>query len=103
MNMKLLTLPLLLIPLFLPDTFAERPRKQRRARKSAGDFEANRLLKKAKDFLSLREHERGEKMLLTIIEQYPQSFVRFKAWLALGKHYLDTHKQEEAVGAKDIV
>ncbi|MDP7249015.1 MAG: tetratricopeptide repeat protein [Planctomycetota bacterium] len=97
--MKLLTLPLLLIPLFLPDTFAERPRKQRRARKSAGDFEANRLLKKAKDFLSLREHERGEKMLLTIIEQYPQSFVRFKAWLALGKHYLDTHKQEEAVRA----
>lgn len=97
--MKTLALTLLLFPLCLNEALAERPRKQRPASKTPGDFEANRLLKKAQDFVAIREHERGEKMLLTIIDQYPQSFVRYKAWLSLGKHYLDTHKQEEAVRA----
>lgn len=96
--MRTSLLILLFTFLVTPHAFAERPRRTRE-RKSAGNFEANRLLKKAKELLMLKEYERGMKMLQTIINNYPASIVKFKAWLELGKHYLETHKEEEAIRA----
>src|SRR5690242_19555019 len=60
---------------------------------SEGDFAAGRLLEKANELLSAGEDDRGVKILETVIEQYPSSPVRYKAYLALGKHYLAVHDQ----------
>ena len=78
-----------------------RSRRSRRERKGSGDadFHARRLLKKAQDFLLAGENERGIKMLHTIIDQYPKSFVRYQAWLALGKHYLDVRREADGIRA----
>ena len=77
----------------------ETSRRRRRPKKSAADIQASRLLKKAQDFISLKEHERGVKMLQTVIDQYPASFVRYQAYLTFGKHYVDTHKEADAIRA----
>jgi len=63
------------------------------------DLAARRLLKRAQDLLLARESERAVKMLETIADQYPNSPVRFEAWLALGKHYLEAHDQAAAIAA----
>ena len=83
--------------------FAQRSRRSRSSRSrrgdpaAAGDFAAERLLKRAQTLLTLLEPERGMKMLQTVVEQYPKSSVRYKAYLAMGRHYLDINKQSDAV------
>ncbi len=76
---------------------AQRERAARNQREAAGSFQANRLLQKGKDLLNAGENTRGVRMLETVIEQYPDSFERYKAYLALGKHYLDKHREAEAI------
>ncbi len=61
-------------------------------------YAAERLLKTAQDYLLAREFERAIEMLKKVIQQYPGSFTRYKAYLTLGKHFLDVHKQPEAIG-----
>ncbi|HRR83302.1 MAG TPA: hypothetical protein P5118_24230, partial [Planctomycetota bacterium] len=63
------------------------------------DLAARRLLKRAQDLLLARETERAVKMLEAIADQYPNSPVRFDAWLALGKHHLEAHDQAAAIAA----
>lgn len=63
------------------------------------DLAARRLLKRAQDLLLARETERAVKMLEAIADQYPNSPVRFEAWLALGKHHLEAHDQAAAIAA----
>ena len=79
---------------------AQRSRRSRSRRgdpAAAGDFAAERLLKRAQALLTLRETERGMKMLQTVVEQYPESPVRYRAYLAMGRHYLDVNRQSDAV------
>ena len=63
-----------------------------------GDYAANRLLERAEDLLLAQENERAVNILQSVIEQYPASPVRFKAYLKLGKHYLDRNEHGKAVG-----
>jgi TolA-binding protein len=79
---------------------ADRPRRRRpRGERSATDFQANRLLKRAHDLLDAGEAERGVKMLQTVVAQYPESVVRYKAYLALGRHYGSAHQEADAIRA----
>ena len=60
-------------------------------------YAAKSLLKKARDLLSLGEKERGVKMLETIIQQYAKTPVRYEAYLALGRHYVEQRDQPKAI------
>lgn len=61
------------------------------------DFAAHRLLTRAAEFLKLHEHERGVKMLESVIDQYPSSPVRFKAHLMLGEHFMEVQQYPAAI------
>ena len=60
-------------------------------------YAAKSLLKKANDLLALGEKERGVKMLETIVKQYAKTPVRYEAYLALGRHYVEQHDQARAI------
>ena len=82
---------------------AQRPVRQRggaQAEKKgdAGNYAAFQLLRKGQELLDSGEHDRGQKILETIIEQYPNDPIRFKAYLGLGKHALSRSEQMEAIG-----
>jgi TolA-binding protein len=64
----------------------------------AGNYAAFQLLRKGQELLDSGEHDRGQKILETIIEQYPNDPIRFKAYLGLGKHALSRSEQMEAIG-----
>ncbi len=61
------------------------------------DYAAQRLLRRAQDLLLAQESERGVRMLESIAEQYPASDVRYEAFLALGKHFVDAFEPLQAV------
>jgi TolA-binding protein len=65
---------------------------------SEGDRAASRLLRTAEDHIAAKEHDRGVEILKNLIQQYPRSPVRYEAFLSLGKHYLDVHKETEGLG-----
>lgn len=60
-------------------------------------YAAKSLLKKANDLLTLGEKERGVKMLETIVKQYALTPVRYEAYLALGKHFVEQRDQPRAI------
>ncbi len=75
-----------------------RPAKERPSREEAvNTYAAKALLKKAGDLLTLGETDRGVKMLETIVEQYAETPVRYEAYLALGKHFIDQRDQPRAI------
>jgi TolA-binding protein len=63
-----------------------------------GAYAAFQLLRKGQELLEAGEHDRGAKILETIVEQYPADPIRFRAYLALGKHALSRSQQMEAIG-----
>ena len=71
---------------------------QGQTRGEGGNYAAFRLLRKGQDLLEAGEHDRGTKILETIVEQYPADPIRFRAYLALGKHALSRSQQMEAIG-----
>jgi TolA-binding protein len=73
-------------------------RKRGEAAAGGGNYAAFQLLQKGQELLASGEHDRGTKILETIIEQYPADPIRFKAYLALGKHALERSEQMEAIG-----
>ena len=73
-------------------------RKRGEATPGSGNYAAYQLLQKGQELLASGEHDRGTKILETIIEQYPADPIRFKAYLALGKHALERSEQMEAIG-----
>jgi TolA-binding protein len=80
---------------------AEAQRASRRRGEGAAEgtnYAAFQLLRKGEELLEAGEHDRGTKILETIIEQYPADPIRFKAYLALGKHALSRSEQMEAIG-----
>lgn len=95
--------------LLLPNVAeAQRPRRQRGKAAQAGadgakqgdggNYAAFQLLRKGQELLDSGEHDRGAKILETIVEQYPADPIRFRAYLALGKHALSRSQQMEAIG-----
>ncbi len=73
------------------------PDEARAAKASEDEFAARRLLKRAQDLLLAREAERGVKMLESIIEQYPNNPIRYEAYLALGKQFIEARDQATAI------
>ena len=61
------------------------------------DYAALKVLERGQELLELGERDRGVKMLETVIEQNPRSKIRFKAYLALGRHYLDLRENAKAI------
>ncbi len=61
------------------------------------DFEANRLLERAQDYLNMGEHERGLQMLQSIVDRWPASPIRYQVWLVMGRFHMDQHKWAEAI------
>ncbi len=76
---------------------AARVAKGRRDAEGA-DYAAIKVQERGAELLELGEHERGVKMLETVIEQNPQSKIRFKAYLILGRHYLKLRENDAAIG-----
>ena len=100
-----LTVRLLCVTLLAAPCIAEaqRPARQRggaqgEKKGEAGNYAAFQLLRKGQELLDSGEHDRGQKILETIIEQYPNDPIRFRAYLALGKHALSRSEQMEAIG-----
>lgn len=62
-----------------------------------GDLAAERLVKSAEELLAGKEYDRAVRMLETVIERYPESQVRYRAWLVLGKHCVETRKEQDAL------
>jgi TolA-binding protein len=63
------------------------------------DYAARKMLDKAKDLLLAGEQERGVKLIETLLDQYPKSPIRYQAYLAMGKHFIDTRQQSKAINA----
>ena len=63
------------------------------------NMRAMRLLRRAKDYLMAGETEQGTKMLERIIDQNPDDPVRFRAWVVMGKHYMDAQRPNDAIHA----
>lgn len=57
----------------------------------------DRLIKSAEEVIAGREGERGARMLETVIERFPDSPLRFKAYLVLGRYYVEQNKHKEAL------
>ena len=66
-------------------------------RLSDAELAAVRLVEKAEELLEMQENERGVRMLETVLDQYPKSHVRFKVYLILGRHLIETQKYVEAI------
>jgi TolA-binding protein len=65
--------------------------------KNEGEVAAELLVKKALELIALNEYDRGVKMLENVIDQYPESRIRYKAFLALGRHFIDVQNYMEAI------
>jgi len=80
----------------VPTADAARERKTR-DRGDESEYAAYRLLKRAEDLVEAGERDRGVKMLETIIQQYPKSRTRFKAYLALGRNSFEQREFKKAI------
>jgi TolA-binding protein len=80
----------------LGQSAADAPATRREGR-GGGGYAALQLFRKGQELLDAGEHDRGRKILETIVEQYPADPIRFKARLALGRHALARSEQVEAI------
>lgn len=62
-----------------------------------GDFAAGRMLRRAVDLIGAGESDRGLRMLESVVDQYPNSDIRFQAYLELGKYHLDQYNQAQTI------
>lgn len=76
---------------------AREAKTQEQGKEDKGEYTAHKLFKRAEELLSAGERERSVEMLKAIIQQYPNSPIRFKAYLALGKHFFEAHEQTKAI------
>ena len=82
--------------LSVPQAQAAREAKGIRDTESA-DYAALKVQERGEELLEMGEHERGVKILETVIEQNPTSSIRFRAYLVLGRHYLELRENAKAV------
>jgi TolA-binding protein len=64
---------------------------------NSDDASAMRMVKAAEEMLAAKENERGVRALEVVIERFPDSDVRYRAYLALGRYYVESHKHQEAL------
>ncbi len=69
----------------------------------SSEFEASRLLNKARELLAAQDEERGVRMLENVIEQFPASRVRFQAAIELGKYHIEKSDQPKAISYLNLV
>jgi len=86
----------LVLAIGLSIAYAAREAKQRPAM-SEDERIARMRFDKAMELMAIREQDRAVKMLENIIEQFPDTQVRNKAYLEIGKHYLDRFQYKKAV------
>ncbi len=67
------------------------------AEAAALDYKAYDMLKRADDLIREGQEERGVKMLTSIPRMFPESKVRFEAYLAVGKHYIEKRQFDLAI------
>ena len=70
---------------------------EKAAPKSESDVAVEKMVEKAEELISLKEYERGIKMLENVLDQYPRNPIRFKIFLLLGRHLIETQKYNEAI------
>ena len=58
-----------------------------------------RLIEKGKDCILAKDYENGIKVLESVVEKYPESPLRFTAWLELARHYSEQGKFGDALTA----
>ena len=68
-----------------------------RKKKSGVDYKANDMLSRGLDFINQGEKDRGLELIKSIPQQYPSSPVKFRAYQALGKIFLDKKDYTQAV------
>ena len=73
------------------------PLSAARKKKSGVDYKANDMLSRGLDFISQGEKDRGLELIKSIPQQYPASPVKFKAYQALGKIFLEKKDYTQAV------
>ncbi|HEY8668977.1 MAG TPA: tetratricopeptide repeat protein, partial [Tepidisphaeraceae bacterium] len=61
------------------------------------EFKARDLLNRGMELLDQKQDERGIKMISSVVEMFPKSKVRFKAFLAMGKHFIDVGQYDLAI------
>jgi len=64
---------------------------------NSDDASALRMVKAAEEMLAAKEFERGVRALEAVIERFSDSDVRYRAYLALGRYYVDSHKHQDAL------
>jgi TolA-binding protein len=84
------------VALALSIAYAAREAKTREA-VSEDERIARMRLDKAEELLAIREYDRGVKMLESVVKQFPDTKARNKAYLSLGKHFLDRHQYPKAI------
>lgn len=97
---RLLAIALLVsftVPAFAQREVKDRSEMRSRRAGSATDFAAKRLLKKGQDLLLIGEQDRGVKMLQAVVEQYPDSNIRYEAWLVLGRYHIEIFQQPQGI------
>jgi len=63
----------------------------------AGEYAARQQLRQGEAYLTAGDTERGTNMLQRVIDQFPDSDVRFEAYLMLGEHVLNEGNHAQAV------
>jgi len=85
------------VVLALSIAYAAREAKTRGPEMSEDERIARMRYDKATELLAIREYDRGVKMLESVVKQFPDTQVRNKAYLALGKHFAERHQYPKAV------
>ena len=67
------------------------------AEAAALDYKAYDMLKRAEDLIREGQEERGIKMLTSIPRMFPESKVRYEAYLAVGKYYIEKRQFDLAL------
>ena len=61
------------------------------------EYRAADMLNKGMELLEAKQEERGVKLIASVPQMFPKSKARFKAYLALGKHYAERRNFELAI------
>lgn len=67
------------------------------AARALQDVKAKKMLDRGLELLENKQDERAVKLLTSLPRLFPKSPVRFKAYMALGKHYVEKGEHERAI------
>jgi outer membrane protein assembly factor BamD (BamD/ComL family) len=82
-----------------PAQAAREARSRDAGEEGAEEYQAMRLLEKAQDLHNAGDYEQAQKMLENIVDKWPNSKVRFRVWLTMGKQAMDRGHWADAITA----